>query len=75
MENKSIGFTIGKFAPLHKGHQLLIETAIKEKTNAKKIFMEAQKYAIGFYEKFGFKVVFDEFLEDGIPHVVMELEL
>ena len=30
MENKKIGFTIGKFAPLHKGHQLLIETAIKE---------------------------------------------
>ncbi len=27
---KNIGFTIGKFAPLHKGHQLLIETAIKE---------------------------------------------
>lgn len=37
--------------------------------------MEAQKYAIGFYEKFGFKVVSDKFLEDGIPHVVMELEL
>lgn len=30
MENKKIGFTIGKFAPLHKGHQLLIETGIKE---------------------------------------------
>lgn len=28
--NKKIGFTIGKFAPLHKGHQYLIETAIKE---------------------------------------------
>lgn len=25
-----IGFTIGKFAPLHKGHQYLIEKAIKE---------------------------------------------
>lgn len=25
-----IGFTIGKFAPLHKGHQYLIETARKE---------------------------------------------
>lgn len=25
-----IGFTIGKFAPLHKGHQYLIETALKE---------------------------------------------
>lgn len=30
MEHKNIGFTIGKFAPLHKGHQLLLETAIKE---------------------------------------------
>lgn len=24
------GFTIGKFAPFHKGHQYLIETALKE---------------------------------------------
>ena len=32
MENKKekIGFTIGKFAPFHKGHQYLIETARKE---------------------------------------------
>lgn len=30
MENKKIGFTIGKFAPFHKGHQYLIETALKE---------------------------------------------
>lgn len=27
---KKIGFTIGKFAPLHKGHQYLIEEALKE---------------------------------------------
>ena len=27
---EKIGFTIGKFAPLHKGHQLLLETALKE---------------------------------------------
>ena len=25
-----IGFTIGKFAPFHKGHEYLIETALKE---------------------------------------------
>lgn len=30
MKNKNIGFTIGKFAPLHKGHQLVLETALKE---------------------------------------------
>lgn len=28
--DKKVGFTIGKFAPLHKGHQFLIETALKE---------------------------------------------
>lgn len=27
---KAVGFTIGKFAPLHKGHQYLIEEALKE---------------------------------------------
>ena len=30
MDNKKIGFTIGKFAPFHKGHEYLIETALKE---------------------------------------------
>lgn len=29
-KEEKIGFTIGKFAPLHKGHQFLIETALKE---------------------------------------------
>ena len=28
--SKKIGFTIGKFAPFHKGHQLLIETGTHE---------------------------------------------
>jgi ElaA protein len=30
---------------------------------------------VGFYEKFGFKVVSDEFTEEGVLHVKMELEL
>ena len=28
--NKKIGFTIGKFAPFHKGHEYLIKTALKD---------------------------------------------
>ena len=48
--------------------------SIKEKMNCKKICMDAQKHAVGFYEKFGFKVVSNDFLEEGIIHVVMELE-
>ena len=30
MKNRKIGLTIGKFAPLHKGHEYLINTALKE---------------------------------------------
>ncbi|WP_264550616.1 AAA family ATPase [Flavobacterium sp. N2038] len=29
-DKHKVGLTLGKFAPFHKGHQLLIETAIKE---------------------------------------------
>ena len=49
--------------------------AIKKKMPGKKIKLDAQKYAVGFYEKFGFKTVSDDFLEEGIVHVVMELKL
>jgi len=27
---RRVGLTVGKFAPLHRGHQLLIETALRE---------------------------------------------
>lgn len=30
MCEKKVGFTIGKFAPLHKGHEYLIKTALKD---------------------------------------------
>lgn len=32
------------------------------------IMIHAQSYAAGFYEKFGFKISSEQFLEDGIPH-------
>lgn len=43
--------------------------------NADKIKIEAQSYAKGYYEKFGFKQISDEFLEDGIPHIKMILNI
>lgn len=49
--------------------------AIKEKMRCKKIIMDAQKHAVGFYEKFGFVVTSDDFLEEGIVHQAMELNL
>lgn len=48
---------------------------IREKGNVNGIYLEAQQYAIGFYAKEGFQVVSDPFLEDGIPHVQMRLQL
>ncbi len=35
------------------------------------IYLEAQTYAEGFYGKFGFKKVSEEFILDGIPHYKM----
>lgn len=49
--------------------------AAKEELHVRHIFIEAQSYAIGFYEKAGFTVCGEEFLEDGIPHVPMTLDL
>ena len=56
----------------------LLKAGIKEiraKYNPVKIYIEAQSYAIGFYAREGFRVMSEEFLEDGIPHVKMELVL
>ena len=48
---------------------------IREKLNPSTIFIEAQCYATGFYEREGFIISSEEFLEDGIPHVEMILKL
>lgn len=41
----------------------------------KRIYIEAQCYATGYYEREGFIVSSEEFLEDGIPHVQMVLDI
>lgn len=51
-----------------------IEVARKE-LGADAIRIEAQTYARGLYEKLGFVQTSEEFLEDGIPHIEMLLEL
>ena len=55
---------------LHKG----VEVA-RQQFGAKKIYLEAQQYAAGYYAKEGFEVISAPFLEDGIPHVGMEKSL
>ena len=46
----------------------------KERFGAEKIYLEAQVYAKGLYEKQGFVQISEEFLEDGIPHIKMLLD-
>ena len=56
----------------------IVEAAIrtaKEKLAADKITIEAQVYARSLYEKAGFHQTSEEFLEDGIPHIQMQLDL
>ena len=51
---------------LHEGIRI-----IEEKMRPERMYLEAQTYAIGFYEREGFRVCSDEFDEDGIMHVGM----
>lgn len=46
---------------------------IKENWKYAPIKISAQCYLIKFYESFGFKIVGEEYLEDGIPHITMTI--
>ena len=71
---------MGRVATLRHGEGLggiLLKEGIKQIRlwqNPKKIYIEAQCYATGFYAREGFRVCSEEFLEDGILHVGMILE-
>ena len=73
----SIGRVIAKRRRVGIGSELLKAglKAAKKYYNADKIKIEAQVYVKSFYERVGFKVCGAEFLEDGIPHVPMVVEL
>ena len=48
---------------------------IKKIMKCQILSLNSQKSAIGFYEKLGFKTVSDEFLEEGVIHLKMQLEI
>lgn len=79
-EDKSV-VKIGRVLTLEHGKgvgRVLLEEsikAIKAKMQCNQIYIEAQKHAVGFYEKFGFVTTSGEFLEEGIIHVAMELDV
>ena len=73
--------TIGRVLTLEHGKGLgseLMKRSIKEiqrRFVCKKISIHAQKQAVGFYEKIGFHIVSGEFLEEGVIHVTMEMNI
>ena len=64
LQGKGIGASIMSFA----------ENLARDK-GYQKIVMHARDTAIGFYEKLGYKVKGDGFIEVNVPHHVMEKEL
>ena len=71
---------IGRVLTLERGkgyakELLTYALALCRKRGASRIDLEAQSYATGLYEAFGFAVTGEEFLEDGIPHKPMTLIL
>ena len=77
MEEVSIGRVISLKRRQGLASKLLKEgiKLAKEKFNATCIEIEAQVYVRTLYEKVGFKQVSEPFLEDGIEHIKMRLDL
>ena len=75
-EHVAIGRVIAVKRRCGLGSRILKEgiRVAREQLHADKIYLEAQSYAKGLYEKQGFRPVSEEFLLDGIPHVRMILE-
>ncbi len=72
------GFKIGRIAVLKqyrgKGLGAVIVRAVCEKAareGAKTVFVDAQNYAVPFYEKLGFKVIGNQIFDRGLPHIPM----
>ena len=76
-EEVAIGRVIAAKRRCGLGSRIVAEAigAAKEQFGAKRIVLEAQVYAKALYEKLGFCVTSEEFLEDGIPHILMTLEV
>lgn len=73
----SVGRVIAVKRRCGLGSMILSEgiKAAKERFGAERIVIGAQVYARGLYEKAGFVQSSSEYLEDGIPHIKMTLQL
>lgn len=72
---------IGRVLALNKrqgvGSQLMKNALhyIKNNMPCEKVTLNAQTQALGFYEKFGFECRGEQFMEEGVPHIKMQLNL
>lgn len=73
MEEVSIGRVITTERGKGYGKRIMLEgiAVAKEHFCAKRIDIEAQEYAKGFYEQVGFRQSSEAFIMDGIPHIRM----
>ena len=77
MQEVSIGRVITTDRGKGYGKQIMlhaIDAAIGH-FDARRIDIEAQEYARGFYESVGFRQSSDTFILDGIPHIRMTFTL
>lgn len=75
------GWKIGRIAILkaHRGKGLgnLIVCAVLDRAferGANTVYVDAQNYAVPFYEKIGFRVIGAELCDRGLPHMPMVIE-
>ncbi len=64
LQGKGIGRALMNFAE-----------SVARDAGYKKLTMHARKSALGFYEKLGYSVCSDEFIEVTVPHYIMEKKL
>ncbi|WP_404408746.1 GNAT family N-acetyltransferase [Jeotgalibacillus malaysiensis] len=60
----------------HAGVLLMTEIEQHAKNSGiQALILNAQTHALGFYEKLGYHVISDEFMDAGIPHYTMQKDL
>ena len=73
MEEVSVGRVITTVRGKGYGRRMMLEgiRSAREHFGAKRIDIEAQEYAKGFYEQVGFRQSSEPFILDGISHIKM----
>lgn len=76
--NTERGIKIGRIAVLKscrgKGYGAVIVNAVTNKAfdrGADIVYVDAQNYAVPFYEKLGFEIIGSEIIDRGLPHIPM----